>query len=572
MSASSQSPPPTAPSRSAPIRLFAAASDLEERAKIMASSDLTNHWSKTQCWTMREMLGYDGNHSGGRIEFLVVSNYLVDPNFLLDEVPELLSIDNQVVVFYGQSDSSFEPWRNASSSGRFDAIRLDATEPPRTASNPTSNRIPYSVHHTKMFLVGFTDGILRVVIHTCNLRRCDVYLKSQAAYVEDFVLKSPSSTATTAYEETLISYLDTYGYRKRCRWSTGSGSASAAVGGKKSSEETLARMLRRYDFASASAALIPSTPGYHHHAVAGLGQQHQEPVGHLALRRAVARYAADPGGGNRGRQRQDILSRPIVCQFSSIGSLSLKWLRELQISMDTGLSRRPEAAAAADNNNNNNNNNNNSSTTPLNLQLVYPTVEEIRSSIEGYDGGASVPGRSNNVSKPFLSGLFYKWSASSSESSSSDSNPLWKGRHVPHIKTFYQFNADRRSLDWFVLSSHNLSKAAWGEVQSVKKYGGERRLFVRHWELGVFVSPRLLKAKRMVPWEPPSSSRSSSSPSDNNDDDDDDDDEEEVVVTVPLPFKAHPDRYGAGDRPWAVDGRYWIPDRFGRLSVSFNMG
>lgn len=99
-------------------------------------------------------------------------------------------------------------------------------------------------------------------------------------------------------------------------------------------------------------------------------------------------------------------------------------------------------------------------------------------------------------------------------------------------------------MEWFCLTSHNLSKAAWGEV--IMTDGG-RRNFCRHWELGVFACPRLLGCDKMVPAgeQPPS----------------------DKEIAVPLPYPLHPTKYAMTDQPWAVDKRYTQPDRWGRTSL-----
>ena len=42
------------------------------------------------------------------------------------------------------------------------------------------------------------------------------------------------------------------------------------------------------------------------------------------------------------------------------------------------------------------------------LKLVWPTVQEIRDSVEGWCGGNSVPGPSKNVNKPFLQPYWHR--------------------------------------------------------------------------------------------------------------------------------------------------------------------
>jgi tyrosyl-DNA phosphodiesterase-1 len=460
-SASSLEPPPSA----APMKLFCTLSDEAERR---AHTD-KNHWSRSQCWTLREMLGYDKNSNDDsnssastarHIEWLVISNFMINFEYLLDEIPELLSIP-KVVVFYGTADTS-EPWK-AACGDAVDFVQLNPSDP-LGQSNPTGQRIPYGVHHSKFFLVGYSDSTVRVIIHTANLLYGDIRMNAQAAYIQDFPMKqgqkkqqqtngnrdaSSSSSSSfgsptaSDFEETLVAYLDTYRYHKPHAWvPTTAGGTAAATNGT----ERLTDLIRRYDFSTASAVLLPSTPGYHRLDAA-------QPVGHHKLRQAVIHNTTTKGSEK---------NRPIICQFSSIGSLSDKYLHELQTSMDTGLARESKQSV---------------SDAPIRLQLVYPTVADIRHSMQGYRGGGSVPGTTKNVSKPFLQSLYRKWSSTTAVIP----NPLWKSRNVPHIKTYYQLNHEGCSMDWFVVTSHNMSKAAWGEVQNSRH--GSRRLFIRHWEL-----------------------------------------------------------------------------------------
>ena len=45
---------------------------------------------------------------------------------------------------------------------------------------------------------------------------------------------------------------------------------------------------------------------------------------------------------------------------------------------------------------------------PEGFQLIWPTVQAIRDSVEGWRGGASVPGPAKNVNKPFLQPYWHK--------------------------------------------------------------------------------------------------------------------------------------------------------------------
>lgn len=506
--------------RQAPIKLFATAQDLQERQR---SGD-PNHWSRSQCLTLREMIGYDGDLNGGAsIEWMILSNFLVDLDFLLEEMPELLSVP-RTIVFYGEADSSIAPWQTASQ-GRVSFRQLRPSDPPGSATNPLRMTMSYGVHHTKAFLVGLDNGTVRVIIHTSNLRREDMRMKAQAAFLQDFPSKCSSSPTASHFEEDLVSYFESYGFRDRVVW----GSVGPSV--------PLSQCLKSYDFSAAEGVLIPSIPGYH--------SIQDCSVGHLKLRRAVAHHT-------HGTQRA---SAPVTCQFSSIGSLNEKYLVELQSSMDTrqqssqsspqqsrlvdtkpaakpGASRpwdsKPKAKAVAPAKDTNPR-----TSFPLNLRLVYPTMEEIVSSLEGPGGGNTVPGRVKNLdAKPFLRALLHRWAPRAA--SSADCNPLWKPRNVPHLKTYFQLGADHESMQWLLVTSHNLSMAAWGNTIRPQFCRPESRLMIRSWELGVFVSPSLLRASRLVPWSP----------------------QREFLdgdVTVPLPYKLIPDPYVPSDVPWAVD-------------------
>ena len=458
----------------APIKLFCTVQD----AALRQQHD-RNHWSWTQCRTLRQMILGDEP-----IQWLAISNFLVDFDFLLDELPELVSIP-RVVVFYGQ-ESDPSAWRRACGPS-VDFVLLDPKKERESAQNTLRYQFRSGTHHSKFFLVGRVDSV-RVIIHTANLLHCDIHSKAQAAYIEDF----PVGDTGSEFEDTLVNYMDSYGYTRQQTWLEGH-------------SEPLTRCLRRYDFSAANAVLIPSVPGYHK-----LNAEHR--MGHLKVKQAVARYTPE-----------NSTVRPIICQFSSLGaSISENFLRQLQASMDTGLARRPFDP--------------NDKSTVLRLQFVYPTMKEICNSIEGMAGGGSVPVKLKNISKPFIQPLLRKWSSSTKYNpwATPRQNPLQKPHNVPHIKTFYQVSETRDSMDWLVLASHNMSTQAWGRIQNSKYDSSGKTLYIESWELGVFVSPAVLGVNKLVYWS--------------------DGDAQPGTATVPMPYKMYlPDVYGAEDRPWATD-------------------
>ena len=141
--------------------------------------------------TLRELLGFDNPVEYRQMKWMVAANYLVHFDYLMDTCPELLSCPI-AIFFYGSAHSSPEPWRRACTlpNGTCTAnfVQLKPSDPPNSPTNPLRYKFRYGVHHTKMFLIGYENGI-RVIIYTANLCPGDTHFKAQGAYVQDFPLK-----------------------------------------------------------------------------------------------------------------------------------------------------------------------------------------------------------------------------------------------------------------------------------------------------------------------------------------------------------------------------------------------
>lgn len=88
-------------------------------------------------------------------------------------------------------------------------------------------------------------------------------------------------------------------------------------------------------------------------------------------------------------------------------------------------------------------------------------------------------------------------------------HPLDRTRAMPHIKTFMRHTHSGDSIAWILVGSHNLSKAAWGEIQHRKT--DSPSLQIESFELSVLLHPANLDQSA----EPPftlSRSRASSQP------------------------------------------------------------
>lgn len=159
------------------------------------------------------------------------------------------------------------------------------------------------------------------------------------------------------------------------------------------------------------------------------------------------------------------------------------------------------------------------------------------------------------------------------------------GRHqvMPHIKTYARYNGS--NLAWVLLSSHNLSKAAWGTLQ---KQGTQ--LMIRSYEMGVLFVPSTEKLFQSSPHrrfsctaidksvESLMYSHKDSLPVSGASEEESSgqmfrnfsscEKEEHGTDTsypmFPLPYKTPPKPYSPNDIPWVVDHPFVGYDRFGR--------
>ncbi|TMS13603.1 Tyrosyl-DNA phosphodiesterase 1 [Larimichthys crocea] len=150
---------------------------------------------------------------------------------------------------------------------------------------------------------------------------------------------------------------------------------------------------------------------------------------------------------------------PVIGQFSSIGSMGLdksKWLAgEFQRTMTT----LGKSSLRSD--------------PPM--HLLYPSVEDVRNSLEGYPAGGSLPYSIQTAQKQlWLHSYFHRWKA----------NTTGRSHAMPHIKTYMRASPDFTQLAWFLVTSANLSKAAWGALEK-----NNTQVMVRSYELGVLYVP-----------------------------------------------------------------------------------
>uniref|UniRef100_A0A8C3DBZ3 Tyrosyl-DNA phosphodiesterase 1 n=1 Tax=Corvus moneduloides TaxID=1196302 RepID=A0A8C3DBZ3_CORMO len=344
-------------------------------------------------------------------------NYCIDVGWLVRQYPQEFRKKPLLIVHGEKRESKAElmaqarPYENIS----FCQAKLD---------------IAFGTHHTKMMLLLYEEG-LRVVIHTSNLIAEDWHQKTQGIWLSPLYPRLPKGTSGSAgesatnFKSDLISYLTAYSSPALKEW---------------------INLIQEHDLSETRVYLLGSTPGRYQGS-------DKEKWGHLRLRKLLKEHALSIPAQE---------SWPLVGQFSSIGSMGAdgsKWL----------CSEFQESLVAAG-----------SSVTTFHkcdvpIHLVYPTVNNVRQSLEGYPAGGSLPYSIQTAQKQlWLHSYFHKWSA----------EVTGRTHAIPHIKTYMRLSPDFQKIAWFLVTSANLSKAAWGALE---KNGSQ--LMIRSYELGVLFLP-----------------------------------------------------------------------------------
>ncbi|NWI51556.1 TYDP1 phosphodiesterase, partial [Calyptomena viridis] len=407
-------------------------------------------------------------------------NYCIDVGWLVRQYPQEFRKKPLLIVHGEKRESKAEllaqarPYENIS----FCQAKLD---------------IAFGTHHTKMMLLLYEEG-LRVVIHTSNLIAEDWHQKTQGIWLSPLYPRLPKGTTGSAgesetnFKSDLISYLMAYNSPTLKEWID---------------------LIQEHDLSETRVYLLGSTPGRYQ-------GNDKEKWGHLRLRKLLREHALSIPAQE---------SWPLVGQFSSIGSMGAdgsKWLcSEFQESLVAAGSRVTTFLKC-----------------DVPIHLVYPTVNNVRQSLEGYPAGGSLPYSIQTAQKQlWLHSYFHKWSAEVSG----------RTHAIPHIKTYMRLSPDFQKIAWFLVTSANLSKAAWGALE---KNGSQ--LMIRSYELGVLFLPSAFGLDngyfhvggKKLP------------------------DRKDSATYFPVPYDLPPEQYGNQDQPWIWNIPYTdAPDTHGNMWV-----
>lgn len=288
-------------------------------------------------------------------------------------------------------------------------------------------RYPYGTHHTKMMVLGFDNlSSIRLVIHTANLIPFDWENMTQGAWISPMLPRGPTDAST--FKKDFLRYLSMYKL------------------------ETVAKIIpvmRRFDFSSIKATLVASVPGTFEPSSPDYNLW-----GLHALRKALEKV--------EGGEDTD----SIIAQVSSIATLGFTDTY-FTPSVTTALNGQPAHTVPK-----------------IPLNVIFPSGQNIRDSINGYGSGASI--HFKYATPPQKQQLAYlrpglcTWQA------------VKAGRAMaaPHIKTYMRVSEKADRIRWILLSSANLSKQAWGNVNQ------EGAFWDQSYEIGVLLTPAHYEEKK----------------------------------------------------------------------------
>ncbi|KAJ3705221.1 hypothetical protein LUZ61_008926 [Rhynchospora tenuis] len=434
----------------------------------------------------------------GDVLVTVLSNYMVDIDWLLSACPTLKNVPH-VLVAHGESGASFD--------------HLLKSKLKNWVFHKPPLPISYGTHHSKAMFLVYPTGV-RIIVHTANLIHVDWNNKTQGLWMQDFPWKDASILSNRSpFENDLVDYL----YALKLPElqvnlpSIGNVSINAAF-------------FRMFDYSSAKVRLVASVPGYH------TGSSLKK-WGHMKLRSLLEEC----------KFSKEFCKSPLIYQFSSLGSLDEKWLNEFGSSLSAGKTDDESHLGIGK------------------PSIIFPTVEDVRCSLEGYAAGGAIPSPQKNVEKDFLKKYWARWKA----------GHVGRCHAMPHIKTYTRYNG--QSIAWFLLTSANLSKAAWGALQ---KNGTQ--LMIRSYELGVLFLPSAVHHGSSFSCTGNSNVISSGSDSSSHThkkktqlvslcwNKGGESNSSQEIVRLPIPYQLPPPPYTSEDIPWSWDKRYTKKDVYGQ--------
>ncbi|CAO2652896.1 Nn.00g023070.m01.CDS01 [Neocucurbitaria sp. VM-36] len=413
---------------------------------------------------------------------------------------------------------------------------------------------PFGTHHSKMLILFRHDDFAQVVIHTANMISRDWGNMTQAVWMSPLlpllprneISNLPSHQLEAAshpigsgrrFKIDLLRYLGAYGRLK-----------------------DLTSQITNYDFSNIRAAFIGSAPS--RQQPSAVNPSSATSFGWLGLQEILSNIAT-PRQGNTDVPH-------IVTQISSIATLgpTPTWLSHFQsvLARESPTSSAKASTFFAKREPTSPHKSKKKSVPKFNI--IFPTPEEIRTSLDGYASGSSIHMKLQSLQQQkqleYLHPLLCHWKYTPTDHASTFQREAHRGPAAPHIKTYIRFSdEEHKTIDWAMVTSANLSKQAWGDVVNKKD-----EIWIQSWETGVVVWPALFADLGAVQEQADPSDDVIMVPVFGKDMPQPEDvraDEggmglPRTVVGFRMPYNLPLSRYKADEKPWCATMKYQEPD------------
>ncbi|XP_014207035.1 probable tyrosyl-DNA phosphodiesterase [Copidosoma floridanum] len=330
---------------------------------------------------------------------------------------------------------------------------------------------PYGIHHSKVSLFQYSDGGIRIVVSTANIYSDDWENRTQCVWMSPHLPRLPDSAnpsdgeSPTNFKKHFREYLVAYKNAKMVEWEN---------------------IVKKADFSSVNVFFVASVPGSHKGSSLNMW-------GHRKLGYILSEHAILP---------PDAPQWTIIAQCSSIGNLGPNFNSWIQPNIVSSMVREKAKGLKSD----------------PNFHFVYPTLRNYEESFDCRKGTCCLPySRKSHEKQQWIKNHMYQWKA----------DETGRTRAMPHSKCYTRLSPDQTEIPWFVLTSANLSKAAWG---STAKTGNS--FYIMNYEAGVVFIPKFITKQTTFPI------KNSSSPD---------------VPVFRLPYDLPLTRYGSNDEPFVVE-------------------
>lgn len=349
----------------------------------------------------------------------------------------------------------------------------DRVDHEKLSSNITMIKVDmptkFGCHHTKIMFLQYKDDGIRVVVSTANLYSDDWENRTQGLWISPHLRLLPESAnpsdgeSPTGFKKDLERYLSKYRHPALTQWIWA---------------------VRRADFSDVNVFLVASIPGTSHK------DNEADFWGHKKLAHVLSRHATLP---------PDAPQWPIVAQSSSIGSLGPNFESWLSRDIIPCMSRETTKGLKSH----------------PHFHFIYPSIQNYKQSFDCRNLSCCLPYSAQVHSKQqWIESYLHQWKA----------KRTGRDRAMPHIKSYTRISPDLKSIPWFVLTSANLSKAAWG-VQRNSHY-------MMNYEAGIVFIPKLVTGTTTFPIQ---------------------DEEDPAVPVFPIPYDLPLCRYESGDSPFVSE-------------------